>query len=252
MRLWNGLYQFGVEELDRPSQSRDLNHPPPSNICGMNWNADRDPDLIKLTLSWLDGSRSAHGGKTFTEEPRLSWRQVKACAFRMTRSNTLCCPQTFVHVVAQCWGKKWTFWPPLVVNSAACSPSFVSLSSPDAPPDNLHLLVLPTQPSSYFNDFPPDCFLPPGVCREVEGLPTQMTGGARQSRCLTILARPLITHSPLHPVLAPPQQHGHRAGNILPPYRHDNTSNRQTRRKRGARSAGLEPAAVVNFHDDYE
>lgn len=57
------------------------------------------------------------------------------------------------------------------------------------------------------------------------GLPTQMTGGARQSRCSAILARLLITHSPR-------QQHGHRAGTILPPYRHDNTSNRHG----GARS----------------
>ena len=35
--------QFGVEELDRPAQSHDLNL---FNAFGMNWNADCEPDRL--------------------------------------------------------------------------------------------------------------------------------------------------------------------------------------------------------------
>ena len=35
--------EIGVEELDWPAQSPDLN---PSNTFGMNWNADSEPGLI--------------------------------------------------------------------------------------------------------------------------------------------------------------------------------------------------------------
>ncbi|KAI4798367.1 hypothetical protein KUCAC02_004538, partial [Chaenocephalus aceratus] len=65
----------------------------------------------------------------------------------------------------------------------------VNLSSHDAPADSFHLLVLLTQPTSDFNEFPPDRFLPPGVCRGF--LPGNNTGNGQAPYCRHIV---MTTH----------------------------------------------------------
>ena len=74
------VVEIGVEELDSPAQSPDLN---PIDTFGMNWNADCEPGLItqhqcpnSLMLLWLNGSKSLQQcfNILYIGKPSQKWR----------------------------------------------------------------------------------------------------------------------------------------------------------------------------------